>query len=192
MKKSKLIILSITFLSLISISCSTSDEPTSDLSAWKLKNETYFTNMKDSTEYLQSRIPIARGGSSFYYKIKSQGSTTSGSPLSTDSVTVNYKGKMINGTIFDQTYSTLLPDATSKSIKFKANKLIQGWTENLIQMKAGEIRTIVIPQDLGYGVYGYGPIPPYSTLVFDIQLISFTGMKTQIMNNKKIRIGKNF
>ncbi len=132
--------------------------------------------MKDSTEYLQIRIPIAKGGSRFYYKIKSQGNS-SNSPLTTDSVTVNYRGKMIDGTIFDQTYSTLLPDATSKSIKFKATNLIQGWTENLTKMKAGEIRTIVIPQELGYSVYGKGPIPPYSTLVFDIQLISFTSMK---------------
>jgi len=177
MKTPKIIIFSIAILSLFNISCTPNDEQITDYSAWKIQNETFFSNYKDSTSYVLSWVPIARGGSSFYYKIKTQGNSASGSPLTTDSVRVNYRGKMIDGTIFDQTYSTILPDATSKSITFKAENLIPGWTENLIQMKAGEFRTIILPQDLGYSIYGVGPIPPYSTLVFDIQLISFTSMK---------------
>ena len=175
---SKLIFYSIVFVSFGITACTTPDDTITDYySSWRMKNDTFFISMKDSSDYVLYRIPIARGGSSFYYKIRTQGNLSTVSPLYSDSVTVNYRGKMINGTIFAETYSTILPDSTSKSVTFKANKLIQGWTENLIQMKAGETRTIVIPAELGYGYYGSGPIPPYSTLVFDIQLVSFTGMK---------------
>ena len=122
-------------------------------------------------------LPIARGGSSFYYKITTQGNQNSGSPTSTDSVKVNYRGRLINGSVFDQNYLGSLPNSSAKPITFKLSKLIGGWQENLIHMKAGEVRTIILPYELGYGVYGAGSsVPPFSTLIFDIQLITFTSL----------------
>ena len=176
MKTNKLIILTISILLIIIGSCTTtSDNSTVDYTKWKLDNETYFTNMKDSAGFVSYSVPIAKGGSRFYYKITTQGNQNSGSPTLSDSVKVNYRGKLMNGGIFEQTYTGSLPNSSAKPYTFSLSNLIGGWTENLIHMKAGEIRTIVLPQELGYGAYGAGPIPPFSTLVFDIQLISFSG-----------------
>ena len=131
--------------------------------------------MKDSADYVFYSFPLARGGKTFYYKISTEGNQNSGSPISSDSVKVNFRGRMINGSVFDQTYTGSLPSVSAKPYTFKLDELIGGWQENLIHMKAGEVRTIILPQELGYGVNGARTIPPFSTLVFDIQLITFTG-----------------
>ncbi|MEI8087671.1 MAG: FKBP-type peptidyl-prolyl cis-trans isomerase [Paludibacter sp.] len=175
MKTNKLFFLSISILSILISSCNTYDNSTDDFSKYKLDNETYFSNMKDSAGYVLYSIPIARGGSSFYYKITTQGNQNYGSPTLTDSVKVNYRGRFVNGNVFEQTYTgSLANNISAKPYTFKLDGLLGGWQENLTHMKAGEIRTIVLPQELGYGVYGAGPIPPFSTLVFEIQLITFT------------------
>lgn len=174
MKSSKLILLSVSVFLIFITSCN-SDEPSAELLKWKSDNETYFSNMKDSAEYISYNIPAVRGGGSFYYKIKVQGDSLSGSPAYSDLVKVNYRGKMVDGYKFDSSFTGSDPriDSTAKPITYYANGFIAGWTENLMQMKTGEIRTIVLPQELGYGSEGQGIIPPYSTLIFDVQLISF-------------------
>lgn len=174
MKSSKLILFSVSVFLVFVTSCK-SDEPSAELLKWKSDNESYFANMKDSAEYISYEIPAIRGGGSFYYKIKVQGDFISGSPAYSDIVKVNYRGKFVDKYIFDSSFKGMDPriDSTAKPITYRANGFIPGWTENLMQMKTGEIRTIVLPQELGYGIKGKGIIPPYSTLVFDVQLISF-------------------
>jgi len=177
MKIKKSIILFFPLLTVLITSCNTkSIDPAEYYAEWKAQNESYFVNMKDSVGYVLYTIPANQGGSSYYYKITSPGDQNSGSPKLTDNVKVNYRGKIINGSIFDQTYKGVgIPvDSTATPRTFLLNGLIPGWQVNLLQMKAGEKRTIILPQELGYGTYGGGAIPPYSTLVFDIQLISFT------------------
>ncbi|HVV28345.1 MAG TPA: FKBP-type peptidyl-prolyl cis-trans isomerase [Rhizomicrobium sp.] len=90
-------------------------------------------------------------------------------PQSTDSVTVYYTGRLINGTIFDGT-SPGLP-AT-----FKLNSVIPGWIEAMQLMREGDHWELTIPPNLGYGVRGAGDgvIPPNQTLLFDIKLVSTT------------------
>jgi FKBP-type peptidyl-prolyl cis-trans isomerase len=173
MKSSKLIILTASLFLILASACESIS--TTNIK-WQTDNEAYFTNMKDSAAYTLVTIPALQGGGSYYYKITIPGNQTSGSPLANDTVTVNYRGQMIDGTIFDQTYIGANPLAsTNFPTKFVANQLIYGWTLNLMQMKAGEIRTIILPQELAYGASGIGgAIPPYSTLRFDIQLISFS------------------
>jgi FKBP-type peptidyl-prolyl cis-trans isomerase len=174
MKISKLILLSV-FAFLVLISSCKSDEPSAELLKWKSDNEAFFSSMKDSADYSSYNIPSIRGGGNFYYKIKAQGDSLSGSPAYNSTVKVNYRGKMVDGYIFDQSFIGIDPriDSTAKPITYYANGFIPGWTENLMQMKTGEIRTIVLPQELGYGINGQGIIPPYSTLIFDVQLISY-------------------
>jgi len=174
MKSNKLLILTISLFLILTYSCNKSDDTAEIIAKWKTQNETYFANMKDSAGYVLYEIPSAPAGYSYYYKITSPGNPNAGSPLSTDSVYVNYRGRTISGAVFDQTYSGKTPvgDATATPRMFKLNQLITGWTYNLTQMKVGEIRTIVLPQQLAYGAY-YMPSMPYSTLVFDIQLISY-------------------
>jgi len=130
--------------------------------------------MKDSAGYVLYEIPTDPAGYNFYYKITTQGNQTGGSPLSTDSVYVNFRGRTVDGKIFAQTYSKNSPigDITAQPHMFKLNQLLPGWIESLKLMKVGEIRTTVLPQELAYGAY-YMPSMPFSTLRFDIQLISY-------------------
>lgn len=150
------------------------DDTAEIVAKWKIQNETYFANIKDSAGYVLYEIPTAPAGYNYYYKINIRGNQTSESPLSTDSVYVNYRGRTISGAVFDQTYSGKTPvgDATATPRMFKLNQLISGWTYNLMQMKVGEIRTVVLPQQLAYGA-NYSPSMPYSTLIFDIQLVYY-------------------
>jgi FKBP-type peptidyl-prolyl cis-trans isomerase len=89
-------------------------------------------------------------------------------PIPTDIVTVDYKGSLINGKVFDATEPGL-------PAQFAANKLIPGWTEALLLMREGDNWQLVIPPELAYGDRGAGTvIPPGQTLVFDLHLISVT------------------
>lgn len=81
-------------------------------------------------------------------------------------VTVHYTGALINGKVFDSSVKRGEP------ISFGLNQVIPGWTEGLQMMSEGEKAELVIPQDLGYGARGSsGAIPPYQTLVFQVELI---------------------
>lgn len=80
-------------------------------------------------------------------------------------VTVYYKGTLINGKQFDATQK-------GRPAQFKLGELILGWRTALAQMPAGSRWEVVIPFNLGYGTRPSGVIKPYSTLIFDIQLIA--------------------
>ena len=171
MKSIKISILSLGFFCLVATSCGVS-EVNNDLTAWKNTNDSYFTNMKDSTAYTLYTIPASSGGGSYYYKITTPGVQSSISPVVGDQVVVNYRGKMVNGAVFDQTYSKTVIDSTSTPRTFYDNQIIPGWTANLLQMKVGETRSIVLPQELAYGSVGAGSaISPYSTTIWVVQLI---------------------
>lgn len=171
MKKLKLT--GIMLIGLLVCSCS-DNEPVTDYTEWKTENLTYFNNMKDSTGYLLDSVLTNYGYFGYYYKIQVAGDTASTSPAYDDIVKVNYKGSTIDGFVFDKTYNGDSPinDSTAKPVSFYANQLILGWTANLMKMKEGEVRTVVLPYVLAYGVNGAGrAILPYSTLKFDINLV---------------------
>jgi len=175
MKRITFSILSLTAVLVLITSCSSND-PAGTYADWKIKNDTYFTNYKDSTGYVLYTIPASSGGGSFYYKVSVAGDPGSVSPTVDEQVLVNYRGKMISGVVFDQTYQgkILQGDTTAVPRLFYPKQLIRGWMENLKQMKTGEIRTIVLPQELGYGSAGVSHmISPYSTTIWVIQLVSF-------------------
>lgn len=108
---------------------------------------------------------LKRTPSGLAYEVLREG--TGKQPAATDKVTVHYIGWLTNGTRFDTSYSQGRP------ISFPLNGVIKGWTEGLQLMKAGAIYKFVIPAELGYGAAGAGgDIPPNSTLVFHVELIS--------------------
>lgn len=88
-------------------------------------------------------------------------------PSATDEVTVHYHGTLIDGSVFDSSIERNSP-AT-----FGVNQVIKGWTEALQLMSEGSKYRLYIPQDLAYGANPHpgGPIKPYMTLIFDVELI---------------------
>ena len=91
---------------------------------------------------------------------------TGAMPAYTDSVTVNYRGTLLDGTEFDSSYKRGQPAV------FSVNRVIKGWTEALMLMKEGAKYKLTIPPDLAYGERGAGSlIGPNETLQFEVELI---------------------
>ena len=101
--------------------------------------------------------------SGLQYKVLQQGD----GPVAeaTDRVKVHYEGRLIDGTVFDSSYKCGEP-AT-----FVPSQVIKGWTEALTMMPVGSKWQLYIPQELGYGSRQSGPIPAYSTLIFDVEVL---------------------
>lgn len=103
--------------------------------------------------------------SGLQYEVLTQG--TGRKPKATDSVKCHYEGRLIDGTVFDSSYRRGTP-AT-----FGLNQVIAGWTEGVQLMQEGAKYRFYIPYNLAYGANGAGDsIPPYSALIFDVELIA--------------------
>ncbi len=98
------------------------------------------------------------------YKVIKDG--TGPSPKATDTVSVNYRGTFIDGKEFDSS------EKNGGPVSFPVNGVIKGWTEALQLMKVGSKWQLFIPGDLAYGAEGRPGIPPNSTLLFDVELLS--------------------
>ena len=86
-------------------------------------------------------------------------------PTADSKVKVHYHGTLIDGTVFDSSVDRGEP------IEFSLNQVIKGWTEGVQLMPVGSKYKFYIPQDLGYGSRATGQIPPYSTLIFEVELL---------------------
>ena len=110
-----------------------------------------------------------------YCRVLEEGTGTI-KPLYTDSVTANYRGKLIplyNGTevVFDQSFQGELNSDIAKPVGFAVKGVIEGWTTALQHMVEGDRWEVYIPYGQAYGTYGSNTIPGYSTLIFDMQLV---------------------
>lgn len=85
-----------------------------------------------------------------------------------DTITMHYKGTLLNGTKFDNSYDRGKPFET----KIGVGEVIKGWDQGVIGMKVGGKRKLIIPPDLGYGIREIGNIPANSTLVFELELLA--------------------
>ena len=102
--------------------------------------------------------------SGLQYKVITMG--TGEKPQPTQKVKVNYEGRLIDGTVFDSSFKH------GKPVTFPCNQVIKGWTEALCMMPVGSKWELYVPQQLAYGDREQGKIPPFSTLVFTVELLS--------------------
>jgi FKBP-type peptidyl-prolyl cis-trans isomerase FklB len=123
---------------------------------YKAENEKFLEDnaKKDSVQVLSSGLQ---------YIVLTQG--TGPEPTAIDTVVVNYIGKTIDGMEFDNSYRRGNP------IVFSVSGVIKGWTEGLQLMNAGSKYRFFIPYQLGYGEMGSQRIKPYSTLIFEVELL---------------------
>ncbi|HEX4544505.1 MAG TPA: FKBP-type peptidyl-prolyl cis-trans isomerase [Candidatus Acidoferrum sp.] len=126
------------------------------------------TNKKESDAFLaanKTKDGVVTLPSGLQYKVLHEG--TGPKPTTTDSVSVNYRGTLLNGTEFDSSYKRGQP-AT-----FGVGQIIKGWTEALQLMPVGSKWQLFVPPDLAYGARGAGrDIGPNATLVFEVELLS--------------------
>ena len=102
--------------------------------------------------------------SGLQYKILTKGEGAV--PQRTDKVKVHYEGRLVDGTVFDASTKHGTEPAT-----FRADQVIMGWTEALTMMPVGSKWQLYIPAELAYGERNMGNIKPYSTLIFDVELL---------------------
>ena len=133
----------------------------------KKEKEQAKANIAEGKAFLEEngkREGVVTTKSGLQYEVLTEG--TGNSPKATDKVRCHYEGRLIDGTVFDSSYQRNEP------ADFGLNQVIAGWTEGVQLMKEGAKYRFYIPYLLGYGERGAGAsIPPYATLVFDVELI---------------------
>ncbi len=133
----------------------------------------------DRNKYIaDNKLVLKKTATGLQYKITAP--SIKRKPVAGDSVQVNYTGHLLNGTVFDSSIDADAkkagleqPGRTYEPIGFKVGQqqVIPGWDEGLLLLGEGAKATFVIPSNLAYGPNGQGEIPPFSTLVFDVQLV---------------------
>ncbi len=120
----------------------------------------------EGAEFLKTngaRPEVKTTASGLQYEVLTEGAGPM--PKEEDTVSVHYKGSLLDGTVFDSSYERGEP------ANFKVNGLIPGWVEALQLMKVGSKYKLYIPSELGYGEDGMQEIPPNATLIFEMELL---------------------
>ena len=126
----------------------------------------YGPNRKAGEEFLKANAKkdsVQTTASGLQYKVLVAG--TGDKPTATDRVKVNYEGRLLDGTVFDSSYKRGEPAV------FGVSQVIKGWTEALQLMPVGSKWELYIPQEIAYGDREQQKIPPYSMLIFTVELI---------------------
>lgn len=164
-------------------SCLNDDTVYEDYEAWRLENEAFYTQMQDSIDpeteapYYKEIVAENYPAYKVLYHVITEGAADGKKPYYNSTVEVKYRGHLYNTTVpFDST-------KTGSTAQFAVNQVISGWTWALQNMTVGSKWEIVIPWQLAYGANGSTSggvyiIPPYSTLVFDVELVSIPKWET--------------
>jgi FKBP-type peptidyl-prolyl cis-trans isomerase len=136
----------------------------------KAESSGYFADLKAKgvkskmVEVANPANPAEKIKGELFYEIVTPGGDQK--PKPTDTVKVHYTGKLLDGKVFDSSVTRGEP------VEFPLNQVIPGWTEGLQLIGKGGKVKLHIPSELGYGAQGsQGAIPPFATLVFDVELI---------------------
>jgi FKBP-type peptidyl-prolyl cis-trans isomerase len=133
-------------------------------SAMEKRNEAQRQAETDFLAENSKKAGIIITGSGLQYEVITEG--TGAKPGRDNTVRVNYEGTFIDGTVFDSSY------VRGEPAEFPLSGVIPGWTEGIQLMGEGAKYKFYIPSDLAYGPGGNRSIPPYSPLVFEVELIS--------------------
>ena len=190
MKKSILWLVSVLFLLPLAItSCEEDTGLVNPYGDWKNRNQQYIDSIAKvarenpsewkvihTYKFLEPTDPLAAKVVNDYVYCKVLEEGTGIRPVYTDSVTSNYRGRLIpllEGSIvtFDQSYLGELNKDVAIPRGFKVNEVIEGWTIALQEMPEGSRWEVYVPSKLGYGLDGKDKIPGYSTLCFDVHLV---------------------
>ena len=135
------------------------------------KEEASKAVIEEGTKYLEEnakRDEVTVTESGLQYEVIAEGDGET--PVAASTVRGHYHGTLINGTTFDSSYERGQP------AEFPVGGVIKGWTEALQLMKVGAKYRLYVPHDLAYGEQGAGAaIAPYSTLIFDVELLDVLG-----------------
>ena len=134
----------------------------------EVEKQKYLPNVNAGATFLaqnKTKPGVKTTASGLQYEIITQGAGSK--PKTADQVTVNYKGTLLNGVEFDSSYKR------GEAATFGLNQVIAGWTEGVQLMQEGSKYRFFVPYNLGYGARATpdGSIPPFSTLIFEIELI---------------------
>lgn len=171
-------------------SCSEDDNSVEEFPDWRNRNETYFSNIWSTAQLnsdgswktflsyaLEDTIPTTTDD---YIAVQVlRAGTGSGCPMFTDSVKVNYRGRLIpstsypEGYVFDQSYIGEYNPATALPSTMYVGGTVDGFATALQHMHIGDYWRVYIPYTLGYGTASSDAIPSYSTLIFDIELKAY-------------------
>ncbi|MFO7868387.1 MAG: FKBP-type peptidyl-prolyl cis-trans isomerase [Bacteroidales bacterium] len=138
----------------------------------------YKSNIEQGEKFLEEnkkKKDVQVTSSGLQYTVIKEGNGNT--PVTSDQVTVNYKGTLLDGTTFDSSYKR------GKPATFGVEQVIPGFSEALQLMSPGAHYKVFIPQELAYGSRQTGKIEPYSTLIFEIEMIE---IPTQTENKEKI------
>ncbi len=130
------------------------------------------TNLVEGEKFLAERakepgmIVLPSG---VMYKVVSRAAAPGAQPSVSDTVTINYEGKLLNGTVFDSSY------ARNEAATFPLGRLVPAWQEVIPLLKTGDEIIMYTPPSQAYGDRDAGDIPPNSTLIFRIQLLGVQG-----------------
>jgi len=174
-------------------SCSEDNVEVEEFVNWQTVNENYFNglyatakqkqNAGDPTwkvlrNYSLNEIMAVNPEDYIVVEVLESGTETE-SPLFSDSVQVNYRGRLLpstsysEGYVFDQTYVGDFNPATAAAAKLPVNYRVDGLATAFQYMHVGDRWRIYIPSALGYGASGTSGVPAYSTLIYDVRLVAF-------------------
>lgn len=173
-------------LLLTTVACEETETAADALADWATKNETFLTTIAQEAKAKPGEwkiikswtlVPDATEGvygdlqDYVYVKVLKEGTGTE-LALYSDSVNINYKGKLYNDVVFDSSYSIDEPDRDLvQPVGMQIASTINGFATALQHMKEGDRWLIYIPWSLGYGSSAESTIPGYSNLIFDIDLV---------------------
>ncbi|RYG09833.1 MAG: FKBP-type peptidyl-prolyl cis-trans isomerase [Chitinophagaceae bacterium] len=138
----------------------------------EIEKQKHLPTIKAGEAYLaqnKSKPNIKTTASGLQYEVLTPG--TGAKPSASDQVKVNYKGTLLTGFEFDSSYKRGEP------ISFNLGQVIPGWTEGVQLMQEGAKYRFFIPYNLAYGGREAGEIPPFSTLIFEVELIKVGGQQ---------------